>query len=292
MDHDAPTIERFAAFSDSPDGGNPAGVVLDAGRLTAEQMQQIAADVGYSETAFLTGPIQRAADDGGPLVPIRYFAPEGEVDFCGHATIATAVALCESVGEGSYTLGTRVGPVAITGCRRGGRTLGTLRSPAVTCLPLEPHLLSELLEALQWSERDLDPTLPPAIGFGGNRHPVLVARELARLETLAYDFPTLQRLSREQGWVTVHLVVPTGPGRWRARDPFPWGGVVEDPATGAAAAAFAGYLREHAGASAGDRFVITQGVEMGRPSTIEVEVLEDAASVSGAATRIRPDREV
>lgn len=294
MDGVGPTIERFAAFSDSPRSGNPAGVVLDAGGLTAAQMQDIAAEVGYSETAFVTGPVHSGGPGGAVgehLVPIRYFAPEGEVDFCGHATIATAVALCEALGEGSWTLGTKVGPVAITGRRDGARTVGTLRSPAVACLPLEPHLLGQLLDALQWSERDLHPDLPAAIGFGGNRHPVLVARDLGRLENLSYDFPRLQRLSREQGWVTVHLVVPTGPGRWRARDPFPWGGVVEDPATGAAAAAFAGYLRQHAGARHGDTFVIAQGVEMGRPSTLEVELLEDVALVSGAATRIRPNSE-
>ena len=293
MDHDSPTIERFAAFSDSPDSGNPAGVVLDAARLTATQMQQVAAEVGYSETAFVTGPVHRALGhgrgdrDAAAVIPIRYFAPEGEVDFCGHATIATAVALCDSVGEGSYTLGTRVGPVAVTGRREGERNVGTLRSPAVGCLPLEEGMLAQLLESLHWSEQDLDPRFPPAIGFGGNRHPVLVPRELARLQTLAYDFPQLQRLSREQGWVTVHLTVPTEPGHWRARDPFPWGGVVEDPATGAAAAAFAGYLRHQGSADPGDRFVITQGLEMGRPSRIEVELLEEAALVSGSATRIR-----
>ncbi|WP_374970577.1 PhzF family phenazine biosynthesis protein [Terrabacter sp. BE26] len=295
MDHDSPRIERFAAFSDSPDHGNPAGVVLDAGRMTPAQMQQVAAEVGYSETAFVTGTVHRGVGDGRGdrdstgVIPIRYFAPEGEVDFCGHATIATAVALCESVGEGGYTLGTRVGPVAVTGRREGERTIGTLRSPAVSCVPLEAHLLAQLLESLHWSEQDLDLRFPPAIGFGGNRHPVLVARDLARLESLAYDFPELQSLSREQGWITVHLTVPTEAGRWRARDPFPWGGVVEDPATGAAAAAFAGYLRHHGSAGPGDRFVITQGLEMGRPSRIEVELLEEAALVSGSATRIRPD---
>ena len=251
-------------------------------------MQQVAAEVGYSETAFVTGPVERSP---GAVIPVRYFAPEGEVDFCGHATIATAVALCEAVGEGSYTLGTRVGPVVVSGRREGLRTVGTLRSPAVGCLPLEPRLLTELLDALRWSEQDLDVGLPPAIGFGGNRHPVLVARELARLEHLTYDFPRLQRLSREQGWITVHLVAATGPGRWRARDPFPWGGVVEDPATGAAAAAFAGYLRQHGQLAVGDSFVVRQGVEMGRPSTIEVTLLEDGALVSGAATRIRPEAE-
>lgn len=80
-----PHVRRYAAFSDDPTGGNPAGVVLEAAHLTEERLQQVAAEVGYSETAFVTGPIER---DGSGAIPIRYFAPEGEVDFCGHATIA------------------------------------------------------------------------------------------------------------------------------------------------------------------------------------------------------------
>lgn len=282
-----PRIERYAAFSDDPAGGNPAGVVLDAGPLTDSDMQRIAAQVGYSETAFVTGPIVPAGpEDTVSAIPIRYFAPEGEVDFCGHATIATAVSIGAHHGLGDYVLGTRVGPVAITARRDGTRHVGALHSPPVDCFPIEDGLLTQLLDALHWSRHDLDPALPPAIGFGGNKHPVLVARELGRLEDLSYDFDILQRLSRRHDWITVQLVVATASDRWRARDPFPWGGVVEDPATGAAAAAFAGYLRAHSRAAAGDRLVITQGVEMGRPSRIEVGLTEDAAIVSGAASRI------
>lgn len=155
--------------------------------------------------------------------------------------------------------------------------------------PLEPGLLAPLLAALGWSSDDLDPRLPPAIGFGGNRHPVLVVRDLRRLAILAYDFESLQRLCREHDWVIVQLVAATGPRVWRARAPFPWGGVVEDPATGAAAAAFAGYLRSRGRAATGDTFVVEQGVEMGRPSRIEVELLERAALVSGHTVRIGVD---
>lgn len=282
-----PLIERYAAFSDDPAGGNPAGVVLDGSSLTAAEMQRTAAQVGYSETAFVIGPVVRAdPHDTTSAIPIRFFAPEGEVDFCGHATIATAVSIGARYGLGDYVLSTRVGPVAITARQEGSRTVGALHSPPVDCLPLADDLLTALLETLHWSRTDLDPLLTPAIGFGGNRHPVLVARELGRLEDLDYDFDALQTLSRRHDWITVQLVVATGPGRWRARDPFPWGGVVEDPATGAAAAAFAGYLRAQSRARAGDRLVITQGVEMGRPSRIDVELTEEAAIVSGAATRL------
>ena len=183
----------------------------------------------------MTGPIRSDA-----AIPVRYFAPEREVDFCGHATIATAVAIGDSVGYGTYTLMTAVGPVTVIAHRDGARSVGTLRSPATDCFPLDEHLTGRLLDTLGWSAHDLDDTLPPAIGYGGNKHPILVVRDLQRLETLAYDFDALQRLCREHDWITVHLVVATGLGTWRARDPFPWGGVVEDPATGAAAAAFAG----------------------------------------------------
>jgi predicted PhzF superfamily epimerase YddE/YHI9 len=252
-------VERYAAFTDDPDGGNPAGVVLNAAHVPPFQMQRIASEIGYSETAFVTGPIGRHVP-----IPIRYFAPEGEVDFCGHATIATAVAIGATVGLGAYTLSTNVGPVGIVARLDGTRTIGSLRSPAVDCFPLEQGLLPQLLDGLHWSVQDLDPDLPPAVGFGGN----------------------LQRLCREHNWVTLQLVAAVGPGQWRARDPFPWGGVVEDPATGAAAAAFAGYLRSLGRVTSGDSFVITQGVEMGRPGRIEVELLDAAALVSGAAARI------
>ena len=80
-----PAVLRYSAFTTDPSGGNPAGVVLDARGLSDAAMQRIAADVGYSETAFL---VPRA--DGE--LDVRYFSPLAEVSFCGHATIAAMVA--------------------------------------------------------------------------------------------------------------------------------------------------------------------------------------------------------
>lgn len=281
MTPSAPQIRRYAAFSTTPTGGNPAGVVLEAADLDEVQMQQIAAEVGYSETAFLTGPITVEAP-----IPVRYFAPEDEVDFCGHATIATAVALGETAGYGAYRLATNVGDVGIIADHDDAGATGTLESPPLDCLPLHASHLEALLRALGWSAEDLDPDYPPAIGYGGNKHPVLVVRDLQRLRSLDYDFDVLQHLCREHDWITVQLVAPTGPGEWQARDPFPWGGVVEDPATGAAAAAFAGYLASLGRLVPGDEFVIHQGVEMGRPSTLRVTLHSRTATVSGHAAPI------
>ena len=79
-----PEVLRYTAFSTDPRGGNPAGVVLDATGMTDEQMLATAAEVGFSETAFLV--------PGPDPVGVRYFSPRAEVSFCGHATIAAAVA--------------------------------------------------------------------------------------------------------------------------------------------------------------------------------------------------------
>src|SRR5215216_6883523 len=98
----ADDVLRYTAFSDRPTGGNPAGVVLDADGMSAERMLAIAAELGYSESAFVVG------DD------IRYFSPLAEVPFCGHATIATAVALADRDGPGQRVLNTRSGPVPVT----------------------------------------------------------------------------------------------------------------------------------------------------------------------------------
>src|SRR3954466_13499297 len=105
-----PTVLRYAAFTDDPSAGNPAGVVLDAGGMSPEEMQAIAAEVGYSESAF----VESAERDREYTV--RYYSPLAEVAFCGHATIAAAVALGE---EGELVFNTREGPVAISA--GGGR---------------------------------------------------------------------------------------------------------------------------------------------------------------------------
>src|SRR3954465_5158453 len=128
-------ILRYAAFTDTPDGGNPAGVVLDASALSQAEMQAIAKEVGYSESAFA---IPRA--DGE--FDVRYFSPEAEVPFCGHATIATGVALAERDGPGLLSFHTPAGevPVATTGAN--GAVTATLTSVA----PHVEHVPRDLLE--------------------------------------------------------------------------------------------------------------------------------------------------
>ena len=228
---------------------------------------------------------------------VRYFSPVAEVPFCGHATIAAGIALGERglvrpdrAGEpAEIVMTTNGGPVPVAIARTAeGSTMATLRSVAPWVR--EPHaaLLADALELLGWRDDELDPALPPAVAFAGVRHLILVARDLARLATLDYPFERLRAVMLEAELTTLQLIWREGPDRFRARDPFPVGGMVEDPATGAAAAAFGAYLRARGEIVPPASFEIMQGVEMGRPSRLIVSIVpgEDGVRVSGNAVAI------
>jgi PhzF family phenazine biosynthesis protein len=276
-------ILRFAAFTDIPEGGNPAGVVLDATALDAAAMQAIATDVGYSETAFLT---HVGADR---TYDVRYFSPAAEVPFCGHATIATAVALAQRDGAGEIVLTTKSGPVAVRTHADGEAIAATLSSvaPHIAPPPTEDEL-APALAALRWSAADLDPSLPPRIAYAGARHLILAARTRERLADLAYDFDALKSYMLEHDLVTVDLVFREATTTFHARNPFPVGGVVEDPATGAAAAAFGAYLRALDLVTPPARVTVHQGDDMGRPSLllIDLDAGDGSVHVTGQAVRI------
>jgi PhzF family phenazine biosynthesis protein len=269
-------ILRYAAFSDDPAGGNPAGVVLDASGLSEAEMQAIAADVGYSETAFLT------EDRGAGVYRVRYFSPLAEVPFCGHATVATAVALADRRGPGTVVFVTGVGEVPVVVDRRRA----TLTSVDARVATLPGTDLRALLAALRWQEADLDPALPPRVAYAGAHHPVIAAASRSRLADLDYDVAALKALMEARGWTTVQLVWRAAADRFDVRDPFPVGGVYEDPATGAAAAALGGYLRDLA-LVADDAVVhLAQGDDLGRPGRLTVTLTPGERGVRVAGTAV------
>ncbi len=267
-------ILRYAAFTVDGQGGNPAGIVLDATGMTDAEMLAVAAEIGYSETAFL---LTRPGEEG--TYDVRYFAPEQEVPFCGHATIATGVALAERGAPADLTFHTPAGEVALRTSRDVDGPVAELTSIAPTVREPAPALVEAALAALHWSADQLDPGYPVAIANAGANHLVLVVRSRQRLADLAYDFGTLAALMREHDLITLQLVWPESPLLFHARDPFPPGGVVEDPATGAAAAAFGGYLRCYGLLDQTATFTIRQGEDMGRPSLLTVELVADEPGV-------------
>jgi len=277
-------VLRYSAFTDSPGGGNPAGIVLDAAGLSAEEMLRVAAGVGYSETAFVVG-----GDVGERVLDVRYFSPEAEVAFCGHATIAAGVALAERHGAGEYVFRTAPGDVPVVTADDGaGEVRATLTSVPPSVRDVAEPLVDRALGSLRWSRDDLDPSLPIRIGFAGAHHLIVPCATRDRLARLDYDFDGLKALMLEQEWTTVDLVRRETPTVWHARNPFPVGGVVEDPATGAAAAAFGAYLRSVGAVTPPATVTVHQGDDMGRPSELVVDLAagDPRVRVTGRAVPI------
>lgn len=273
------TVEHIAAFSDAGEGGNPAGVLLAESFPSEAEMRRIAADVGYSETAF-------AVPDGAPdRWRVRYFSPESEVPFCGHATIALGAALARHSGEGRYALALNDAEISVEAAATADGYGAALQSPKTRSRPARPELVEKALGLFGYTGDQLDPALPPAEIHAGADHLLLALKDRADLAVMSYDLDAGRALMREYGLVTIMLVHVRGNSEFDARNAFASGGVVEDPATGAAAAAFAGYLRDR-GWPHGNRIHITQGEDMGARSLIEAEFGNEPGSsikVSGAA---------
>ncbi|WP_295779673.1 PhzF family phenazine biosynthesis isomerase [uncultured Microbacterium sp.] len=268
---DSPDILQFSAFAAQPGGGNPAGVVLDATSLTAAHMQRIAAEVGHPESAFV-------GERAGRRLAVRYFSPGAEVPFCGHATIATAVALAEAEGEGAFVFDTAAGVVEVDTSRDAtGRLSAGFTSVEPYTSDLAPEVADRLLTLLGLSRADLDPRMPLAQAFAGNLHPVVAVASSERFDAFSFDPPLLRVLMDEQGWrgtvIVLHVDGDLADGVVvEARNLFPVGDITEDPATGSAAASLGAYLRDRLGMPAPFAFTVRQGRHVSRPSVLEVEV--------------------
>lgn len=270
-------VQKIAAFSDGDVGGNPAGVAICDVFPDAANMQGIAAQVGFSETAF--------AVPSGPRWRVRYFSPESEVPFCGHATIALGAALALRHGDGVFALTLNNAEITVEGRRSGDRVAAALQSPPTRSRPAAPAVVAEALALFGYTPDDLDPRIPPAVAHGGADHLVLALRSRAALAAMKYELDAGRRLMNREGWVTILLAHAETAQRFHTRNPFASGGVYEDPATGAATAAFAGYLRDIAWPHQGV-IDIVQGEDMGVPSRLRAEIPPETGSsirVSGTA---------
>jgi PhzF family phenazine biosynthesis protein len=270
-------VLRIAAFSDGNTGGNPAGVVIGGVLPAADEMQRVAAEVGFSETAF--------AAPEGEAWRVRYFSPESEVPFCGHATIALGAALVRKFGDGVFKLVLNQADITVEGFRDGANFAAALQSPPTRSRPAQSELVGEALALFGYEPSDLDPAIAPALIHGGADHLVLALKSRGALAAMAYDLKKGQAFMRREGLVTILLAQAETPRLFHTRNPFASGGVYEDPATGAATAAFAGYLRD-LGWPHGGAIDIVQGEDMGMRSRLHAEIPPAPGSsirVSGAA---------
>lgn len=268
-------VLKLAAFSHSERGGNPAGVVFSDEMPNEEEMLKVAKEVGYSETAFLV-----KQDDGWR---VRYFAPAMEVPFCGHATIALGAALGERFGDGEYRLILNNSVISVSAEKSENGFSATLRSPNTHSEEAPREYVDKVLASFNLTTTDLNPNFPVRFANAGAKHLILVLQERKTLEKMKYPFEEVKALMAEQGLVTISLLWNESDEIFHSRNAFASGGVYEDPATGAAAAALAGYLRD-IGWHGKNEFTILQGEDMGVPSRLLVKYgpkIGESVTVSG-----------
>jgi PhzF family phenazine biosynthesis protein len=282
---DTANILRLAAFSDGDTGGNPAGVWIGAALPPAEDMQRLARQIGYSETAF--------AAPQGEGWRVRYFSPAAEVPFCGHATIALGAVLAQREGDGVFVLHLNGADITVEGRSEGTRVAAMLQSPPTWSRPAEPGLVADALALFAYHESDLDPRIPPALAHAGATHLVLALAGRDLLAAMRYDQEAGRALMARHDLTTIVLAWAENAQRFHTRNPFAIGGVYEDPATGAGTAALAGYLRD-IGWPHGGAIDVVQGEDMGMRSRLRADIGTAPGSsirVSGATRQLLQEHE-
>lgn len=264
-------------FTDTALAGNPLAVVMDTVGLTTERMQAIAREFNLSETTF----IQRRATavEQAEGVRVRIFTTEEELPFAGHPTLGSATVLRlhapETLRNGTIRLALNVGPVPVR--FEGDGLFGemTQRDPEFG----EELDAAEVARLIGLSIDDLDPELPPQAVSTGTAFAIVGLRSasaLARLRVVQHEAtPWL----RERGARWFYVVGPTHQAEpaWRARMQF-YGG--EDPATGSAAGCAISYLVARGAVGSGQRILLEQGVEIGRPSQLFLRATRQGAMVT------------
>ena len=261
------------AFTDKPFGGNPAGVVLlDCDFPADSLMQQVAAELRYSETAF----VQR---NGANEFTVRYFTPCSEVDLCGHATIATFGLLWQlgKVGDEICLNHTLAGDLEVLA---GERVMMQMAAPRMVGEVREVEQLCRIMHCAM-------PLLPVEIISTGLPDIMLPVQSQEELDALAPDMAALAELSRELEVVGVHAFVQTGDGYTaHVRNFAPLYGVDEESATGTANAALTHYLHRRGIIQLDSECSFLQGEKMGRPSVVETLLRPDGTIYVGGRSCI------
>lgn len=251
-------------FTDTPLEGNQLAVFTDAREIPVESLQPLAREMNLSETVF----VYPAEGDGHAR--IRIFTPVSELPFAGHPVLGSAFVLAGPLQLPEIRLETGVGVVPVALEREGGRlSFGRMIQPIPTVRPFDSG--EELLAALGVGESGLPLELYES-GVGNVY--VLLPSENA----VAAVTPDLNAVARVMGTVHANCIAGSGT-RWKTRMFAPADGVPEDPATGSAAGPLVVHLARHGRVGFGEEIEISQGVEIGRPSTLY-------ARVEGSAERI------
>jgi trans-2,3-dihydro-3-hydroxyanthranilate isomerase len=269
--------------------GNPLAVFTDGDGLSQNVMQAIAREMNLSETVFVQKPTEDSA-----LARLRIFTTREELKLAGHPVIGTWFLLAElgvvPAQEGGVHIfqqtGAGVLPVEIR-FKDGRPQRVTMTQKEAQFKPLKVKRAA-LAKALGLSLRDFDPWLEPTCVSTGVFNLMVPLRNRAALGKIEMNITELRRLVGKHATMA-YCFAFNGNGRAYARGMLPWE-LYEDAATGSAAGSLGAFLVKQGKLGAGHTLNIQQGVEMGRPSQIEVEVTQSGKRliprVSGAAVRV------
>ena len=240
-------------FTDKPLAGNQLAVFTDGRELADDEMQSLAREMKFSESVFVLPP----ENDGHAR--IRIFTPTNEMLFAGHPTLGSAFVLGGPLQVEEIRLETGAGTVPVALEREGGRIVfGRMRQPIPTWNPYDDE--ARLLAALGVERSEL-----PVEHYDNGMYHVYVA--LGSEEEVAALKPDLAALGEAPALLAINCFAGSG-RNWKTRMFAPGGGVAEDPATGSAAGPLAVHLARHGWIGFGEEIEISQGAEIGRPSTL------------------------
>jgi trans-2,3-dihydro-3-hydroxyanthranilate isomerase len=255
-------------FAEALYAGNTLAVVRDAADLDTPTLQRIACEFGFSETTFVV------SDPAASEVHVRIFTPAAELPFAGHPTLGTAWLIrrhlrAAPAPEVRLALGVGIVPVAFEPEPGGGEVAWLTAPPVVLGKTLDPERLAP---ALGLARGDFSRALPPQHVHAGVEFVHVPLAGEGAVRRARFDLAAFEPLAREGFPPNLYLFAPATAADLRARLFFVAGAVREDPATGSATACLGAYLLAHG--AYGDRFAlrIEQGVEMGRPSLLRLEV--------------------
>ncbi len=259
-------------FTSTPLEGNPVAVLTDARGLPPARMQQITREFNLSETVFVL-PAEQGSD-----ARVRIFTPAAELPFAGHPVLGTAYVLGAAGGQQTIRLETGAGVIRIDLTRENGQIVsGRMRQPIPVWMPYDRT--GELLAALGVKSAEL----PVEMYRNGPQHVYVALASEQEVAALQPDLGALGRLP------AIGAVCFAGTGQqWTARNFAPGLGLSEDPATGSAAGPLAVHLARHGRIAFGQEIEISQGAEIGRPSTLYARATGDgdridSVEVAGAA---------
>lgn len=249
-------------FTDRPLAGNQLAVFTDGREVDDETMQALAKEMNYAETVFVLPPSE------GGHARIRIFTPVAELPFAGHPTLGSAFVLAAPLQLGEIRLETGSGIVPVTLEREGARiTFGWMQQPVPDW---EPYAEADAVGQLLGVESEL----PVELYQLGPTHAYYALGSEADVAALEPDFGALAKVTH----AGVNCFAGSG-AAWKTRMFAPASGVAEDPATGSAAGPLAIHLARHGRIAFGDEIEISQGEEIGRPSTLFARVYGDGERI-------------